>query len=98
MKLKQFQEMMKHAQAMQDEIESQMNELRFEGIAGGGLVRVVMDGKKRVEAVEIDPQAVDPEDAELLQDLIIKAFKGAAERVDEKLSDEMNGLTAGLLG
>lgn len=57
----------------------------------------MMDGKKRVEAVEIDPQAVDPEEAELLQDLIIKAFKGAAERVDEELSLQMNGLAAGLL-
>ncbi len=98
MKIKQLQEMMKQAQAVQDRIEAEMNETRFEGRAGGGLVRVVMDGKKRVEAVEIDPQAVDPQDVELLQDLIVKAFREAAQKVDEKLSDQVSGLTSGLLG
>ena len=94
----QLGKIMQQAQAMQDRIESKMHEMRFEGTAGGGMVHVVMDGKKRVEAIEIDPQAVDPEDAELLQDLIVKAFQEAAERVDEKLSDQVNGLASGLLG
>ena len=66
MKMNKLQEMMKQAQSMQERLETEMNEARFEGSSGGGLVRVVMDGKKQVETVEIDPQALDPEDVELL--------------------------------
>ncbi len=98
MKMKKLQEMMKQAQSMQEQLETEMNEARFEGSSGGGLVRVVMDGKKRVEAVEIDPQALDPEDAQLLQDLIVRAFNQAAEKADEKLKNQVGGLAGGLLG
>ena len=66
MKMNKLQEMMKQAQSMQERLETEMNEARFEGSSGGVLVRVVMDGKKQVETVEIDPQALDPEDVELL--------------------------------
>jgi DNA-binding YbaB/EbfC family protein len=97
-KMKKLQEMMKQAQSMQERLETEMNEARFEGSSGGGLVRVVMDGKKRVETVEIDPQAQDPQDAELLQDLIVKAFNDAAAKADEQLKNQVSGLAGGLLG
>ena len=90
--MKKLQEMMKQAQSMQERLETEMKEARFEGSSGGGLVRVVMDGKKWVETVEIDPQALDPEDAELLQDLIVKAFNQAAAKADEKLKAQVSGL------
>ncbi len=98
MKMKKLQEMMKQAQSMQERLETEMNEAHFEGSSGGGLVRVVMEGKKRVESVEIDPQALDPEDAELLQDLIVKAFNDAAAKADEQLKNQVSGLAGGLLG
>ncbi len=96
--MKKLQEMMKQARSMQERLETEMNEARFEASSGGGLVRVVMDGKKRVETVEIDPQALDPEDAELLQDLIVKALNEAAAKADEKLKTQVSGLAGGLLG
>ena len=98
MKMNKLQEMMKQAQSMQERLETEMNEARFEGSSGGGLVRVVMDGKKQVETVEIDPQALDPEDVELLQDLIVKAFNQAAAKADEQLKTQVSGLAGGLLG
>ncbi len=98
MKMKKLQGMMKQAQSMQERLETEMNEAHFEGSSGGGLVRVVMEGKKRVESVEIDPQALDPEDAELLQDLIVKAFNDAAAKADEQLKNQVSGLAGGLLG
>ena len=98
MKMNKLQEMMKQAQSMQERLENEMKEARFEGSSGGGLVRVVMDGKKQVETVEIDPQALDPEDVELLQDLIVKAFNQAAAKADEQLKTQVSGLAGGLLG
>ncbi len=98
MKMNKLQEMMKQAQSMQERLETEMKEARFEGSSGGGLVRVVMDGKKQVETVEIDPQALDPEDVELLQDLIVKAFNQAAAKADEQLKTQVSGLSGGLLG
>ena len=98
MKMNKLQEMMKQAQSMQERLETEMNEARFEGSSGGGLVRVVMDGKKQVETVEIDPKALDPEDVELLQDLIVKAFNQAAAKADEQLKTQVSGLAGGLLG
>ena len=96
--MKKLQEMMKQAKAMQDRLETEMNEARFEGSSGGGLIRVVMDGNKHVEAVEVDPQLLDPEEAELLQDLLAKAFNDAASKVDEKIKSQVSGLAGGLLG
>ena len=98
MKMNKLQEMMKQAQSMQKRLEIEMNESRFEASSGGGLVRVVMDGRKQVETVEIDPQALDPEEAELLQDLIVKAFNEAAAKADEQLKSQVSGLAGGLLG
>jgi len=97
-KMNKLQEMMKQAQSMQERLEIEMNESRFEASSGGGLVRVVMDGRKQVETVEIDPQALDPEEAELLQDLIVKAFNEAAAKADEQLKSQVSGLAGGLLG
>ena len=98
MKIKKLQEMMKQAQAMQAKLEAEMNEARFEGSSGGGLVRIVMDGNKHVEVVELDPRVLDPQEVELLQDLLVRAFNEAASRVDEKLKSQVSGLAGGLLG
>ena len=98
MKMNKLQEMMTQARSMQERLDTEMNEARFEGSSGGGLVRVVMDGRKQVETVEIAPQALDPEEAELLQDLIVKAFNEAASKADEQLRSQVSGLAGSLLG
>ena len=96
MKMKKLQQMMQKAQAMQEQFEAEMDALRFEGSGGGGTVRIVMNGKKQVDSVTIDPQAVDPEDVELLQDLLARAFNEASTRVDEKMSEQASRLGGGL--
>lgn len=98
MKMKDIQKMMKQAQAMQSQIEADMDSLEVEGSAGGGMVRIVIDGKKNVKSVSIKPDAVDPEDVEMLEDLIQAAFQDAARQADETISSRMGDMSGGLLG
>ncbi len=64
--------------------------------AGGGVVQVVMTGHQRVQSISIDPEVVDPEDVEMLQDLIIAAVNEAIERSQALAAEQMAGLTGGL--
>lgn len=98
MKMKKLQELMKQAQQMQEQLEADMNEMRFRASAGGGVVEVEMDGKKNLLSVKIDPEAVDPEDVEMLQDMLVVAVNDACKQVDDKLSSQVGGLAGGLLG
>lgn len=98
MNMKQLQKMMKQAQAMQSKIEAEMNELVVEGTSGGGMVTVSVDGKKNVLSVVIKPEAVDPDDVEMLQDLIVAAVNDAGRRVDDKLQSQLGALGGGMLG
>jgi len=98
MKMKDIQKMMKQAQAMQSQIEADMDSLEVEGSAGGGMVRIVIDGKKNVKSVSIQPDAVDPEDVEMLEDLIQAAFQDATRQADETISSRMGDMSGGLLG
>ena len=98
MKMKQLQKMMKQAQSMQKTLEEEMSQLSVEGTSGGGAVRVTMDGKKNLKTVKISPEAVDPEDLEMLEDLILAAVSEAARRVDQTLSDQLSGLGGNFLG
>ena len=98
MKMKDIQKMMKQAQAMQAQIEEDMDNLEVEGSAGGGMVRVVLDGKKNLKSVSIQPDAVDPADVEMLEDLIQAAFQDASRQVDEAVSARFGDVSGGLLG
>jgi nucleoid-associated protein EbfC len=91
-----IQQMMKQAQQMQDRLQKQMNELRVEATAGGGMVTVVMNGAKQIQSLKIDPEAVSKEDVEMLQDLILAAVNDAHRKVDEQLGQSMSGLLGGL--
>ena len=64
--------------------------------AGGGAVKITMNGEKEVKGIIIDPAAVDPEDVEMLQDLLAAAFNEASKKVDEMMDSEMGKLTGGL--
>lgn len=91
-----IQQMMQQAQQMQDRLQKQMNNLRVEASAGGGMVTVVMNGQKHVQRVQIDPACVSKEDVEMLQDLILAAINDAVRKVDEELQNQMGGLLGGL--
>lgn len=91
--------MMKKVQKMQNEMKKMQDELKRNTVdvtAGGGAVKIVMNGEKQVQSLTIDPAAVDPEDVEMLQDLISAAFNEATKKVDEMMASEMGKLTSGL--
>ena len=91
--------MMKKVQKMQNEMKKMQDELKrktVEVTAGGGAVKIVMDGEKQVQSLRIDPAAVDPEDVEKLQDLVSAAFNEAVKKVDDMMASEMGKLTSGL--
>jgi len=91
-----IQQMMKQAQQMQERMQKQMQEMRVDATAGGGMVSVSMNGAKQVLAVKIDPEAVSKEDVEMLQDLILAALNDAHRKVDEEMQKQMGGLMGGL--
>jgi len=91
-----IQQMMKQAQQMQERLQKQMNDLRVEASAGGGMVTVVMNGQKQVQRVAIDPECVSKDDIEMLQDLIVAALNDAARKVDDELGRHMGGMLGGL--
>ena len=88
---------MKQAQRLQrqaEEKQKEMEAMEFEGTAGGGAVKVVMTGKKLLTKVTLDPETIDPEDKETLEELILLAVNDASAKVDEK-SDEAYGQMGG---
>jgi len=91
--------MMKQVQRMQAEmarIQEELGTKRVEGTAGGGAVRVVANGHQELVEVAIDPAAVDPDDLEMLQDLILTAVNDALQRSKELAAQEMAKITGGL--
>ena len=91
--------MMQQAQAMQNRVQAELDALRVEGSAGGGLVRIEMSGTKEVLSVKVEPSAVDPADLETLQDLLLAAFRDASRQVDEavrKTSSMLGGMLPGM--
>lgn len=93
--------LMKQAQRMQRQMEESQKELEtkeFTAAAGGGAVEVTVSGKKEVTKVRIDPDAVDPEDVEMLEDVIMAAVNEALRKADEANAASMAKLTGGLGG
>ena len=81
-----MQAMMKQAQKLQEQMQKAKEELDdslFDGTAGGGLVTVTLDGAKKIDSIQIKPEAVDPDDIEMLEDLLIAAFNDAYKQVEE---------------
>ena len=91
-----IQQMMKQAQQMQERMQKQMEEMRVEATAGGGMVTVVINGSKAVQSLKIDPEAVSKEDVEMLQDLIVAALHDAHRKADEAMSKQMQGMMGGM--
>lgn len=93
--------LMKQAQKMQKQMEESqkmLEESEFSATAGGGAVEVTVTGKKIVTKVKLDPDAVDPDDVEMLEDLIMAAVNEAMKKVDEASSAAMSKMTGGMGG
>ncbi|QNL44453.1 YbaB/EbfC family nucleoid-associated protein [Oscillibacter hominis] len=93
------QEMQEKIQQMQEEMakaQSQVEEAEFSASVGGGVVSAKVNGKKEVLSVTIQPDAVDPEDVEMLQDLVVSAVNEALRQADEAMQNSMARATGGL--
>ncbi|HEY0143082.1 MAG TPA: YbaB/EbfC family nucleoid-associated protein [Thermoanaerobaculia bacterium] len=91
-----IKQLMKQAQQMQEQMQSRMQNIRVEGSAGGGMVRAELSGNKELLSITIDKEAVDPEDVEMLQDLIKAAVNEAARKVDEEMNSSLGSMTGGM--
>ncbi|MBO6060779.1 MAG: YbaB/EbfC family nucleoid-associated protein [Clostridia bacterium] len=94
-----MQQMMMRAQRMQQDIQRVQEEVgasELEYQAGGGAVKVTIYGRKELKNIEIEPEVVDPEDIEMLQDLIVAAVNGAIALADETMNREMAKVTGGM--
>ena len=94
-----MQNMMKQMQKMQKkmaEAQEELGEKKIEGTAGGGMVTVVVSGHKEVLDVQIKPEAVDPDDVEMLQDLVLAAVNDALKKAEELTNNTMGQFTKGM--
>lgn len=97
--MKNLGQLMKQAQEMQHkmaEMQAQLEAVEMTGMAGGGMVRLTMNGKGEIKTLTIDKAAVDPAEVEVLEDLIVAAFNDAKQKVNAHAESEMQKLTGGL--
>ena len=96
-----MQQMMKQVQKMQADMmkaQESLKDDRIDASAGGGMVKVVISGDLVLQSIEIDPDAVDPEDVEMLQDMVLAATNEALRSAQEHAASKMGGLAGGLGG
>lgn len=97
--MKNFSNMMKQAQEMQgriQEMQGQLDKLEVKGTSGAGLVTVILNGKGGMTGLDIDPSLVKPDEAEILEDLIVAAHNDAKMKMEAMLQDKMKDLTGDL--
>ncbi len=95
-KIPNMSQLMKMAQDMSRKMEEQMDAIEVEGNAGGGMVKITMNGHKNVLSTEILRDVVNPDDIEMLQDLVTAAVNDAISKVDERMKDDLGGMAGGL--
>jgi len=91
--------MMKKAKEMQEKmatLQEEIANLEEEGEAGGGMVKVRLNGQSHIVAIKIDPQLMTPEETEILEDLIVAAHRQAKDQLEESIAEKTQSLTAGL--
>lgn len=96
-----MRQIMKQAQQMQEQLaktQADLAERRFEGTSGGGMVTAIVTGGPELVEVKIAPEVVDPDDVEMLEDLIVAAVRQAMETAVSTANEELGGLTGGLGG
>jgi DNA-binding YbaB/EbfC family protein len=89
-------QLMKQVQQMQAQMQQRMTELRVEGSAGGGMVKAVMNGQKELLSISMEKEAVDPNDIDMLQDLVVAAVNEASRKVDEQMQSQLGAMTGGM--
>ena len=97
--MKNLGQLMKQAQEMQarmGEMQERLAEMSVEGSAGAGMVTVTLNGKGEMKGIRIDPGLVKPDEAEILEDLIVAAHADAKAKSEQRMADEMKELTGGL--
>ena len=97
--MKNLSQMLKQAQQMQSrmqEMQSKLETIEVEGASGGGMVKVTLSGKGDLRRVAIDPGLIDPEEREVLEDLLVAAHADAKQKVEAAMAEEMQKATAGL--
>jgi DNA-binding YbaB/EbfC family protein len=88
--------MMKQLQQAQERLQAEIAAIVVEASAGGGVVTVQMDGQKQLKSLKIDPEVVNKDDVEMLQDLVLSAVNEAARKVEAEIQEKVGGLTGGL--
>lgn len=94
-----IQGLMKQAQMMQKKMQEEQQRLEqeeFEGVSGGGMVKVVLSGRFEMKKITFDKNIVDPEDVEVLEDLVVAAYNDAKAKADAKMGEAMGSITGGL--
>jgi nucleoid-associated protein EbfC len=97
--MKNLGNMLKEAQKLQTrmaEMQQQLAEAEMTGTAGGGMVNVTLNGKGEMRRIKIDPSLADPNEMEILEDLVVAAYNDAKAKIDAHLQEEMGKLTGGL--
>ena len=87
-----IKQLMKQAQQMQEQMQARLATIEVEGSAGGGMVKAKMSGGKELLAITIDKEAVDPNDVEMLQDLVVAAVNEAVRKVDEAMQSQLGAM------
>jgi DNA-binding YbaB/EbfC family protein len=93
-----MRQLMKQAQEMQERLQRELNEMVVEASVGGGMVTVKMSGHKQLVAVKIDPEAMDPNDPSMLEDLIVAAVNEAGRKIEETMQGKMGSMASSLPG
>lgn len=88
-----MKDFLKQAQKLQAQLLEQLRAIRVEGSAGGGMVRIEMDGEQNVHAVKIEPQILEDKDVAMLEDLILAAFNDARKKILEKTQESVKSIT-----
>jgi len=88
-----MKDIFKQALKLQEKLKEELKKIRVEGSAGGGMVKIEMDGEQNVLSVKIEPQIIEEKDINMLQDLIVAAFNDAQNKVKEKVQESLSSLT-----
>ena len=90
--------LLQKVQKEMERMQAQLEEMSVEGTSGGGMVTAKVTGKQKVLSISIDPEVIDPDDAEMLEDLIVAAVNQALDKSREMAQEEMQKIAGGMLG
>jgi DNA-binding YbaB/EbfC family protein len=93
-----MRQLMKQAEEMQKRLQRELNEMVVEASVGGGMVTVKMSGHRQLVSVKIDPEAMDPQDPSMLEDLIVAAVNEAGRKIEETMQGKMGSMASSLPG